>query len=1105
MTEFFKTQVDYIIFLEGLAYLAFGVICHFILDKEKDRGLPWGWLGWFGITHGVSDWIEIFVLTLPNPTISLVRESMLALSFVFLLEFARIGSARQRGSKPGLWLYAPLILLAAAGGMYSWQWFNYTIGFIIIPLGGLWSAYIVFMAFKLEGEKRPSILLLSVALGTYTAVSFADFWVPDTFSGPGIVLQVLHYLFALCANLAVLSIIRTAYIYDVNSVGKGRQALDRLLIVSSMVCMALLIMGWTLTDKLGKVAESELEQNLLSDALMASSAINPQRVERLSGSPSDIEKPDFEFLRSQLITIQTANPRFRFVYLFRLVDGKVVFLVDAEPEHSEDYSPPGQIYDEASEQLLASFSDGQPFIEGPLTDRWGTWVSGLAPVRNNEDGKIVAVLGMDVSAEDWPFKISAYRLASISGILILFLALLFFSAMYFNKDIAKKSISSEKRFRAIFESAAEGIFIFEVATCKILKVNPFVVKWLGYQYSEIVGKNIDSLFGTLMQDIQEKNTAADDEHDFGQIKEGQCRKKDGSLVDVTVTGTTLNFQGKDCILMFTRDVTRRNLAREAFHIQTTALESAANSIIITEREGQIVYVNPAFNRYTGFSREEAVGLTPSVLKSGSQGRDFYKKLWDTIISGQVWYGEVINRRKDGSLYTVEMTITPVYNKHSEITHFIAIQQDVTDRKRVEDQLRYLATHDSLTNIPNRYYLEEALKRAIAKARRGKKSALIFIDLDNFKLVNDTMGHDAGDQLLVALIEILKNNLREEDLLARLGGDEFAVLLDVDSADDAMGVANKLRSAVDEDEFCLISHETCFNISISAGVVMVDGTLDPLKLLSYADTALYKAKEGGRNRVVFVQTDEDATAWLSEANQLIALIKSALKENLFVIYFQPVFDVKAGKVAHHEALLRLSARNGEIISPEAFIPVAERFGLMPQIDRWVVENAIGALHKYPELNLFVNLSGLSLGDEELLSYIEAHIRQSGINPSRIGFEITETTAVKDLVRAERWIRKLKNSGCRFALDDFGIGFSSFSYLRILPVDYLKIDGTFVQSLDKDFTYRALVQAMSTVASALGKMTVAEYVENEDILTILRDLEIDYAQGFFLGKPSPEPVS
>lgn len=441
-----------------------------------------------------------------------------------------------------------------------------------------------------------------------------------------------------------------------------------------------------------------------------------------------------------------------------------------------------------------------------------------------------------------------------------------------------------------------------------------------------------------------------------------------------------------------------------------------------------------------------------------------------------------------------------------ITANVQLQQEIAERKQAEAQLKYLATHDYLTGIPNRYSFEESLKNTVAKAKRGMHGALLFIDIDNFKLVNDTKGHSAGDHFLIDVARIIKENIRKSDTLARLGGDEFGVLLEGATVDEARLVAEKLRKIIEENEFCFTNYG-CFNLSICIGIVMIDGTLNSQKLLTLADTALYTAKEKGRNRIVLLDPNEETTSKFAAINQLVARVNRAVKEDKFVLHFQPVVGVDNGETLYHEALLRLQGEEGELISPGTFIPAAERFGLMPQIDRWVVGASLDIMRQHPDLRLFVNISGLSLSEESLLGYIEEMITQCGMEPSRLGFEITETAAVKDMSLARRWIERLKKIGCRFALDDFGIGFSSFSYLQMLPVDYIKIDGSFIYNLDKDPSHRALVKAMNTVAHTLGKKTIAEYVENGEVLKALQKLKVDCAQGYFLGSPKSidQPIS
>jgi diguanylate cyclase (GGDEF)-like protein len=416
------------------------------------------------------------------------------------------------------------------------------------------------------------------------------------------------------------------------------------------------------------------------------------------------------------------------------------------------------------------------------------------------------------------------------------------------------------------------------------------------------------------------------------------------------------------------------------------------------------------------------------------------------------------------------------------------------------QLHYLATHDFLTNIPNRYYLEEYLNKLLNSAGKlQNESALLFIDLDNFKVVNDSFGYISGDQMLIDVVARLELNLGKKAFLARLGGDEFVVVLKDTSIEKASVVSNQLLQALRIDEFKVEGHQVTIKITASIGIMMIDGTLDTQTLFSYADVALHTAKDEGKNRISSVSSGGDIER-LFESNKTILQINDALKENRFILFFQPVFKMD-GTIIHYEALLRMLNLERKLIYPNDFLPTAERFGLMSQIDRWVVDSALEILGEHPDLTIFVNISASSLGDQEFLKFIEDRIKDSNIQPFQIGFEITETAAIRDLDQAEHWIQRLKLMGCKFALDDFGVGFLTFTHLQRLPVDYLKIDGTFIRNLDASPTNKALVQAINAVAHALSIATIAEYVENKDIWAILRELEIDCGQGYFLGKPVP----
>jgi diguanylate cyclase (GGDEF)-like protein/PAS domain S-box-containing protein len=529
--------------------------------------------------------------------------------------------------------------------------------------------------------------------------------------------------------------------------------------------------------------------------------------------------------------------------------------------------------------------------------------------------------------------------------------------------------------------------------------------------------------------------------------------------------------------------------QQQIRLLTVACESAANAILITRADGAIEWVNPAFTKLTGWTLDEVAGQNPRVLRSGNHSAAFYRQMWETLRGGNVWQGEMYNRRKNGEIYEEEMTITPVRGENGAIAHFVAVKQDITERKRQEEQIRHLSMHDTLTNLPNRRAFDGMLERVMWRARTGTTAAIVVIDVDDFKLVNESVGHPAGDQLLSDLARALENVLRPGDFMARLGGDEFVILLQNVSVDVSMHIAERLRHAAET-----------LNVSISVGLASIDGTAEAKLLLSRADSALYAAKERGKNRVIAYPFSESLGMHLAEASRMLSDIKRALRDGRFSLSFQPVIHLGTGETAHYEALVRMIGDDGEAIQPDAFLPFAERYGLMPHIDRWVFDEVLQTIVQRPALRIFANLSAASLNDEELLSYIEARIREANLTPGRLSFEITESAAVADFASARNWIRRLKELGCLFALDDFGVGFSSFGYLRALAVDYIKIDRTFIRDVDTNLTNRALVQAVNTVAHTLGKEVIAEGVETEAHATVLREIGVEHGQGFHWGRPA-----
>ncbi|MFZ5815732.1 MAG: bifunctional diguanylate cyclase/phosphodiesterase [Bacillota bacterium] len=540
-------------------------------------------------------------------------------------------------------------------------------------------------------------------------------------------------------------------------------------------------------------------------------------------------------------------------------------------------------------------------------------------------------------------------------------------------------------------------------------------------------------------------------------------------------------------------------SQSRIRLQTIALQAADNAVVITDRTGTIQWVNDAFSRITGYSREEAVGQTPRILKSNRHADAFYAAMWQTIRAGRVWRGEIQNRRKDGSIYFEEMTVTPVRDLAGEITHFIAIKQDTSDRKRQEEQISYLARRDALTGLPNRHSFEEALAVAVLRAKEGKVSTLMLVDVDHLTLVNGVYGYTVGDHLLTAVAQRLRSLIRPGDMAARLGADEFGILVDGIGESDARALAEEIRQAV--AELKVRPGEHLLETSVSMGVVSVDGLLGWQELLAVASRTLDEAREQGCNRVLFCSTTGDGGA-VTENARMVVHVKEALNSGLFHLYYQPVVRLTTGQTDHFEALLRMRGPDGSLLTPAAFLPAAEYYGLMPQIDRWVLGTVVGELRRRPELRCFVNLSGQTLVDDQALTYMETLLREAGQGIcSRLCLEVTERSAVHDVIQAQQWMNRLIELGCRFALDDFGMGFSSLAYLRALPTHFVKIDGSFVRNLQEDPANRAMVQAICAISHTFGKMVVAEWVEDPSTATTLQELGVEYGQGYGLGRPLP----
>jgi diguanylate cyclase (GGDEF)-like protein len=459
---------------------------------------------------------------------------------------------------------------------------------------------------------------------------------------------------------------------------------------------------------------------------------------------------------------------------------------------------------------------------------------------------------------------------------------------------------------------------------------------------------------------------------------------------------------------------------------------------------------------------------------------------------------------DGHDIWVALSTTIVRDIDDSPQYFLSHFLDITDRKQFESELHHLADHDPMTGLANRRRFKAMLNRQVSTvARHGQTGALLVLDLDNFKQINDTLGHHAGDELIISLAAVVRRSVRATDLIGRLGGDEFAVLLPYATREHAEHVASKLLDAI-RDETTLLAGTHPRKVTTSIGIAMFDDpTLTGAEVLINADLAMYDAKEAGRDRYAV----HEATATQPTTRARLAWvdrISNALEHDRFTLYAQPIMHLATRQITRHELLLRMIEDDGKVISPATFLGVAEKFGLINRVDRWVVDHAITALATTTpsEIKFEINLSGISMNDKDLLAFIEQRLLESPtVKPSQLIFEVTETAAVANLSAAREFADRLTTLGCSFALDDFGAGFGSFFYLKYLPFDDLKIDGEFITHCLSNPTDQLLIDAVVTLAKGLDKCTIAEFVGDQDTLEFLAARGVDYAQGFHVGHPVP----
>jgi diguanylate cyclase (GGDEF)-like protein/PAS domain S-box-containing protein len=677
---------------------------------------------------------------------------------------------------------------------------------------------------------------------------------------------------------------------------------------------------------------------------------------------------------------------------------------------------------------------------------------------------------------------------------------------------------SEARYRGLFENVIEGVYR-ATGDGRLESVNPALVRMLGYERADdllalpstrelyVNAADRDAVMGGLMRDGVVRNA------------EYQLRRRDGGVITVVENarlvrdeqGQVIGHEGTIADISV-RKQAEVQLFEEKEKAQVT-LESIGDAVITADAEGRVEYLNPVAEQLTGWASAEAAGRPVGEvihLVAESSRLPVENPIVRCLREGRMVEMDeqslLINR--SGIEISIQDSAAPIRDRGGRLVGVVMVFHDVSQERRLQRALVYQASHDALTGLINRREFESRLNEALlaARSRDGVSHVLLYLDLDQFKVVNDTCGHQAGDRLLKQLTSVVQTRIRTTDTLARLGGDEFGVLLQDCTLETAQRIAENLRQAI--RDFRFVWQDRVMNVGVSIGLAEITAHSESLAaVMSAADVACYSAKDSGRNRV---QTYRQGRAPERHREmQWVSRINRACEEDRLLLVCQPIVPIRAGveKLRHFELLLRMKDENGALVQPSEFIPAAERFNLMPALDRWVVRQACtrhvhrrGDTGRAPFI-LAINVSATTLNDEQFLDFVLAEIAAADVSPGALCFEMTETAAMSSLANAKHFVRELRERGCRFALDDFGSGLSSFIFLKNLPVDFLKIDGQFMHNVAHDRVDRGLVEAIAQIGQTMGIRTIAERVDSAEVLTRLADIGIEYAQGHYIAAPQP----
>ena len=1117
-----KAQLDYIFFFYGLGFVLLAAVC-LALGRTRKYDLPWMWLAVFGLIHGVNEWLDLLALDLiDSDAFRAVRVCVMAVSFVCLVEFGRIGTGSAGGRLVGRWATVLLLAVGCSGCLWGWPGLNaacrYSLGFT----GAIWSSLAFFAACRrAESPKdKNSLTFLGVLFVAYAIASgmivpsvpplFGVWLNQDSFMQSfGLPVQLLRGVIALAAA-AVAWVALQSHRTRVRPLHMA---------LSTTSILTILASGWFFTQNAGLAERRDRLGDLMSGCRLSAAAIDPAMVSGL-GYSSDAGNPRFDLLRKRLISVRNRVSHARFVYVTVEKAGKIVFAADAESTQSKDYSPPGSSYHDAPKELSELFRGKALSSSAEYTDRWGNWVSAFAVVRDPTTGRAIATLGMDVSQDK--FK-RAIALARIQPIAITLLALLLVIAFYVAYErqmesletllVSQSSLAIEReRLATTLGSIGDGVIAVDTDR-RVTLMNHIAEALTGWSAESAVGLPFANVFCAMdeftrkaipcpVEAVLQTGEAVElSDHAVLISRSGEERNVADSCAPIRDADGALS----GVVLVF-RDQTERIRAAAKIQLSAAAMNAAGDLIVVLDDAGKIVFANNAFQRQSGYALEELRGEDFETLLAEGEGRAMLVEALQSAAEGTAWSGELLCKSSECLSYTADIVLTPFSNERGQTTHFVAIARNVTERKVYEGMLDYQAHHDALTDLPNRVLFSDELETTIlARIGKRKQCAVLFVDLDRFKLVNDTMGHHAGDCLLVEVASRLASCLREGDVLARMGGDEFTALLrNVKSAQDAGSVATRMLQRISAP-FEIKGTKLVIGASIGISIYP-DNATDVEGLLKSADSAMYRAKELGRNNRQFYSEEQNE---INQARiEMERDLRLAMKRNEMKVCYQPIVDAQTMRLAGAEALLRWDHPEKGTISPGLFVPIAEETGIIAGIGMNVLETACRQAKRwndqgYGDIDMSVNVSAVQLRSSTFATEVFDVLSRTGLPPTCLNLEITETMLSKNDHNETQTLDRLMAAGVKICLDDFGIGYSSLSRLKEFPIIHMKVDGSFIRDIGRSPKDRQMTESIISLAHSLGIRVTAEWIENEEQMATIRELDCDYAQGYLISPAlSPE---